>query len=517
MSTMATRKIVDFPKPSMAPPVERLESWKEIAAYLKKGARTVQRWESEEGLPVHRLRHDQGSTVYAIPAELDAWFASRQASPAPPAAAPAIAEASLAVLPFADMSQEKDQEYFCEGVAEEILHALSHVKGIKAASRTSSFQFRAAGVDVREIGRRLGVSSVMEGSVRKAGNRMRIAVHLTDAATGYQLWAESYELELRDIFSVQDQIAHSVVEALEVTLTPEEAGALARTPTQNVHAYDYYLRGRKFYFYYCRRDIEFARRLFAHAVELDPGFALAHAGLADCWSYLYLYAEKTEHALRQSDEASLRAVELDPQSAQAQASRAVSLSLSRRDEDAERAFERAIALDPKLFEALYFYARHTFSRGNPEKALRLYEQAIRVRPEDFQARLLMAQIYDDLGRPAEGRAVREQGIRVAQEHLDLNPDDARALYMAANGMAALGRREESRKYAERAVALQPDEPMLLYNVGCIFSLLGQTEEALDCLERAVRNGLTQRGWYEHDSNLDPLRPLPRFQALLAQL
>jgi len=489
----------------------RLDSWKEIAGYLKKGARTVQRWEREEGLPVHRLRHEQGSTVFAFRAEIDAWFAGRQAKQEREEGA------SVAVLPLTDMSQAKDQGYLCEGIAEEILHALARVKGIQAASRTSSFQFGAVKLDVREIGRRLGVSAVLEGSLRKAGDRIRIVVHLTDAGSGYQLWAEQYELELGDIFVVQDQIARNVVEALEVTLTPEESGALERRATRDVKAYEDYLRGRKFYYLYNRRDVEFAVRLFSHAVELDPGYAPAHAGLADCWSYLFLYAGKSAEALQQAGEASLRAVELDPDSAQAQASRGVALSLSGRDEDAERAFERAMALDAKLFEGYYFYARHAFARGAPEKALRLYEQAIAVRKEDFQARLLMAQIYDDLGRKEEGRACRERGIEVAKEHLALNPDDARALYMAANGMAAMGRRDEARSNAERALSLQPDEPMLLYNVGCIFSLLGETEAAIACLERAVENGLTEKGWFEHDSNLDSVRAHPRFQALLARL
>jgi len=521
MAEALSGKVVAFPRgggvPSSGEAADRLDSWKEIAAYLKRGARTVQRWDREEGLPVHRLQHDQGSTVYAYKTELEKWWNSRQARAEAQPATLRGSAASVAVLPFADMSQEKDQEYFCEGVAEEIISALSRLNGLRVASRTSSFQFKAAGLDSREIGCRLGVASLLEGSVRRAAGRLRVAVHLTNTETGYQLWAASYERDMSDIFAIQDEIARSVAEALWVTLTPEERSALRRTPTSDFRAYDYYLRGRKFYFHYSRRDIEFALQLFAKAAELDPAYALAHAGLADCWAYLYFYAERTETARHNADVTSLRAVELDSSSAQAQASRAVALSLSSRDAEAERAFETAIRLDPNLFEAHYFYARHAFARGAREKAVGLYEQAMRVRPEDYQAPLLVAQTYDDLGRHEDARASREAGIRIAEAQLALNPDDARAVYMAANGMVALGQRERGRRWAERALVMNPDEPMLLYNVGCIYSLLGMIEEAVDCLERAVRNGLTQRGWYEHDSNLDPLRSHPRFQALLGQL
>ena len=497
-------------------PAGRLDSWKAIAAYLGRGARTVQRWERDEGLPVHRLRHDQGSTVYAYPSELDAWLARQPATAVPPPREREPA-ASIAVLPFTDMSREKDQEYFCEGMAEEIINALSRLRGLRVASRTSAFQFKKATADSREIGRRLRVGALLEGSVRRAENRLRIAVQLTDAESGYQLWAGCYEREMRDIFATQDEIAQNIVQTLRLTLTAEERGALQKAPTTDVQAYDYYLRGRKFYYHFNRRDIEFAIQLFSQAVALDPAYVLAHAGLADCWSYLYLYAQRTETAREHADAASLRAVELDPASAQAQTSRGIALALYRRDEEAEKAFEAAMRLDPNLFEAYYFYARHSFARGELDQALRLYEQAMLVRPEDYQTPLLVGQIYDDLGRPQEARTSRERGVRIAEEHLKLNPDDARAVYMAANGLAALGEHERGREWAGRALAMKPDEPMVLYNVGCIYSLLGLVEDAIDCLERAARNGLMQKGWFEHDSNLEPLRNHPRFQSLLGLL
>jgi TolB-like protein len=424
---------------------------------------------------------------------------------------------SIAVLPFSDMSREKDQAYFCEGIAEEIINALCRIKGLRVASRTGSFQFQGTAADLREIGNRLRVETILEGSVRKSEHRLRITVQLIDAVRGYHIWSESYDRELRDVFAIQQEIANNVVRALRVTLSPQERGALAEVPTSHVQAYDYYLRGRNFFYRYGRNDIEFALQLFSRAVELDPEYALAHAGQADCWSYIYLYAERKDAIREQAEAAGRRAVQLAPASAQAQASFAVALSLGPRKEEAKAAFEKAIELDSTLFEAWYFYARHAFASGDLAKAISLYEKAMQVRPEDFYAPLLVGNIYDEVGRREDAQAARRRGVALVERHIDLHPDDARALYMGANGLVALGERDKGLDWARRARRIDPDDPMLLYNLGCIHSLAGDIEEAIDCLDRAVDGGLRQKGWYENDGDLDPLRSHPRFKALLERM
>ncbi len=496
-------------------PGERLDSWKEIASYLNRGVRTVQRWEREEALPVRRLQHDKLGSVYAFKRELDSWFASRGGN-LERADDDARPKQAIAVLPFADLSRERDQEYFCEGMAEEIIGRLSRLGRIKVASRASSFRFRG-GVDTREVGRKLGVGVLLEGSVRKAGDLLRVSVQLTSAENGYQIWAQSFDRWQGDVFAIQEEIALEVVKALETGASEADQAAIRKPPARNLEAYDCYLRGRKYYFQYGPRDMDCAIQLFSRAIELDPEYPLAYAGLADCWSYLYLYSSREEALREQAEWASRKAAELDPQCAQAQASLGLALSLKGQSDEAEAAFRRAIHLDRGLYEAYYFYARQSFALGESEKALRLYQEAIQTRPLEFQARLLMAQIHEDLGHPDEARACREKGIEMAEHHLAAHPDDARAMYMAANGLAALGRARQARELVERALSLRPDEPMLLYNVGCIYSMLGDTGPALDALERAAAGGLTQRGWYENDNNLDPLRGEDRFKKLLDAL
>jgi tetratricopeptide (TPR) repeat protein len=319
------------------------------------------------------------------------------------------------------------------------------------------------------------------------------------------------------VFAVQDEIARRVVRALGVSLSESEHEKLVRAAATDARAFDYYLQAKSFFYQYSRKSMRFARELFERATTLDPGYARAWSGTSDCCAFLYLNAGRHTCDLEQADAASRRALELDPDLAEAHASRGTALSIAGRHAEAEQAFEAAIRLDPELFEAHYFYARDAFARGELEKAIRRYEAAIRARPEDYQSPLLVGQIFDDLGRKDEATAVRRRGVRIAEEHLRLRPDDARALYMGANGLVALGEIARGLEWADRALALDPDDPMLLYNIACIKAMAGARDEALDCLERAVRSGMRFRAWLEHDSNLDSIRQHPRFAELMSSL
>jgi adenylate cyclase len=424
---------------------------------------------------------------------------------------------SIAVLAFVDLSPDKDQEYFCDGIAEEIINSLASLRGLDVASRTSSFVYKGKSEDIRSIGTSLGVDAVLEGSVRKAGNQLRITAQLIKVADGYHLWSERYDRELEDVFAIQDDIARRIASTLEVTLTRGESEAMSRAPTTNLPAYDSYLRGKQFFYQYTGRGIELALRMFTQAMERDPDFARAYAGISDCCSFLYMYAGNHEIHRERAESASQKALELEPELPEAYASRGVALTLRGRFAEAEKAFKTAIRLGPKLYEAYYFYARTAFARGNLEKAIDLYQKASQVNPHDYQAPLLVAQSLSDLGYTAEAEASRRRGVQIAEARLKINPNDTRALYMGANGLVALGECEKGLEWANLALAMEPDEPMVVYNVACIQSLAGRLDDAIDSLERAVKSGLTQRGWLEHDSNLDPLRHLSRFQVLLQLL
>ncbi len=425
---------------------------------------------------------------------------------------------SIAVLPFADLSSEKDQEYFCEGIAEEILTALTSIEGLRVASRGSTFRFSRQGIDSREIALQLGVTTLLEGSVRKSGNRVRVTVQLVNASDGYQLWSERYDREMQDIFEIQDEIARRVVGALKIALTPTERKALSKPKARQLEAYEHYLRGRRFFYKLTRRNLEFSREMFERAIEIDPEYALAHCGLADCFAFLYLWYEQRDEFIRGAETASRRAVELSPELAEAHASLGLALTWCEDCADAaEKHFETALRLNPRLFEAYYFFARDCLARGRLEKAARLFERAVEVRPEDYQAALLLPQVYSALGREEKSRRAGQRGLEIVERHLQLNPDDVRALYLASGRWVQAGDRDRGLTLARQAIELEPEEPTVLFNAACAFAQAGALDDAIDYLDKALVHGFGHRRWIENDSDLDPLRDHPRYEKVMERL
>jgi adenylate cyclase len=422
---------------------------------------------------------------------------------------------SIAVLPFADLSPQRDQEYFSDGVAEEILNALTKVSGLHVPARTSCFAFRGASVDARDIGNRLGVEALLEGSIRKAGDRLRITVQLIDARNGYHLWSERFDREIEDIFAIQDEIARSVIAALGRSLSQREERDLVKQSTTNVEAYEFYLRGRKLFQKWTRQNIELARQMFQRATALDPNFAGAWSGLAT--AHVHLFGCDSEPHLEKAREASERALKLDPQSAEAHVAAGQGFSMEKRYADAAAEFERAIELESTLFDAHYYYARACFKSGELEKALKLFEQAQRLRPEDHESAYLIALALTKLGRHDEARSAQERALERVTKYVELNPNEARPYILGAGALARLGDTERARQWTERAMSLAPDDDAILYNAGCALALVGEEERALDALERAIDAGLAGGDWVPRDPDWEHVRDHPRFQALVARL
>jgi adenylate cyclase len=428
-----------------------------------------------------------------------------------------VPEKSIAVLAFVNMSNDPENEFFSDGIAEEIINALTKVKALRVAARTSSFAFKGKNEDIGEVGRKLKVNTVLEGSVRKAGNRLRVTAQLINVADGYHLWSERYDRQLEDVFEIQDQIAENIVRALRVVLGEDEKISLEKAPTENLQAYEYYLRGRQLQHQLRRSALQYARRMFDRAIEIDPKFARAHAGIADCCSLLYMYWDASNANLEEADASSTKALHLDPESAEAHTSRAVALTLRRQYDGAHQEFEAALRLNPMLYEAHYFYGRACFTEGKLEEALLHYRDAWRVRPEDYQAIYLSAEVLVKLGRPEEALEAARHGLKLADAHLELNPDDPRAWYLSSAALMRLGKRDEALERARRASAIDPEDPSVLYNVGCTYALAGAAEQAIAHLDRAIQNGFGQRDWVEHDSDWDSIRHEPRFKALMKKL
>jgi serine/threonine protein kinase/Flp pilus assembly protein TadD len=430
------------------------------------------------------------------------------------AAAPA-SEKSVAVLYFENLSPSKDDEYFRDGMTEDIITELSKIKELQVFPRAAVLAYRDKPVTGPQVGRELNAACVLSGSLRRAGNRLRITAQLIRAQTGHSIWAERYDRELKDVFEVQDEIARSISQALRIKLSPQEEKAIARKQTENPQAYDYYLRGRQFFHQFRRKGFDFARQMFARAIVIDPHYARAYAGVADCCSFLYMYWDSVEDNLNEAEAASRKALELDPELAEAHAAGGLAFALKKDFNQAQKEFEAAIRLDPKLYEAYYFYARTAFQSGNLVKAAELYEQASRLNPDDYQAVSLLVAVYHGLGRQAEAEATERRALQLTEKHTEKHPDDPRALYLGATILVRTGDHEKGLEWARRALALDPGEASILYNVACVYALVGRGEDALECLGKVMEHGTFYKNWAAKDSDFDSLRSEPRFHALIS--
>ena len=443
------------------------------------------------------------------------WYLwkSHRAAPGPAAEA----SPSIAVLPFTDLSPAKDQDWMCDGIAEEILDALCTVTGLRVAARSSSFQFKGKFADAHEMARALGVSTLLEGSVRKIGDRLRVSARLV-SGEGYELWSNSFDRGVSDAFAIQEEIARAVVGALRLRMQPRDQ---ARRGTTNAQAYEMYLRGRQSLSTRGTQSLELGRQMFKRAIALDPAFAEAHAGLADTDAFQLQWlltarseqAERRAEALAESEEA----LRLAPDLAEAHVARGNLLSLLQRPAEADESFRRATALAPGLNEAWYYYGRFLFSAQRYAEAAQAFEQAAAVDPDDYGSLSLLSMPYRKLGDPERARAASRRAIDASNRALRLKPDNARALYLSGGELIGEGELTEGLKRLERAVALQPREYAILYNAACGFARAGDKERALDLLDRAVGTGQGFRAWFENDPDLDSLRGLPRFQQILARL
>jgi serine/threonine protein kinase/Flp pilus assembly protein TadD len=430
-------------------------------------------------------------------------------------AAPTLnAQKSIAVLYFANLSGSREDEYFRDGMTEDIVTELSKIKGISLFPRSAMIAFRDKQLPAAQIGQQLGAAYVLDGSIRRAGNRLRINAQLAETRTGRAAWAERYDRELEDVFEIQDEIAQNIARALRIILTEKEKREIEKVPTREVQAYDYYLRGRQYFHQLRRKTLEFARQMFARAIVIDPTYARAFAGVADCCSYLYMYFDASQDNLREAISASRRAVELDPESAEAHTSRGLAASLSKNYEQAEKEFESALRLNPELFEAYYFYGRSCFAQAQHQKAADLFEKAGAVNPDDFQSISQAAMCHESLGDHERKNEAHRFAMRRIEGHVQLHPDDVRAICFGAQSLCELGERERSLEWTERALALEPEDSSVLYNVACAYALLGESEKAVTCLEDAVRHGYNHKEWIENDSDLASIRDNPRFRALL---
>ena len=334
---------------------------------------------------------------------------------------------------------------------------------------------------------------------------------------GYHLWSERYDRKLEDVFAIQDEIAESVARSLELVIGGH-VEARRRAKQTDVEAYEFYLRGRQLLFSLTARSVRQSSEMFAKAVEIDPNYALAHAGMADAASWLVMWLAGGDADLRQADESSRRALELAPDLAESHASRGLALMLRRDYDEAEEHFRRAIGVEPYVIRGAVLFRTGLFATGHYEEALAMMRRASEIRVDDYQTCGIVSLIHRKLGRTDASLAATTECLRRIERTLEINPRDVRALYHGGYRLLELGRRDEGVEWVERSLAMDPEDPVVLYNAACFYTRAGDYDRALDRLEEMTGHrgvgGAGNRDWMTNDPDLDPLRDLPRFKDIL---
>ncbi|MBB4185661.1 adenylate cyclase [Sinorhizobium terangae] len=428
---------------------------------------------------------------------------------------PAVAQKpSIAVLPFNNMSDDPAQEYFSDGITEDIITDLSKISGLSVVARHTVFAYKGTRVTAQRVAAELGVSFLLEGSVRKAGQRVRITGQLIDGSDGRHVWAERYDRDLTDIFDIQDEITQAIVTQLKIRLLPKERKAIEQPVTASVEAYNYCLKGRELFYTMTKASLQHARRMFTYAAELDPRFARAYAGIADCDSFLCGF--HGEHVPPESLlETCAKALELDPDLPEVHASHGYALSTIGRHEEAVAAFERALALDPNSHEAHYFYARHCFVRRNFEESVAHFERAAEIRPDDYRSPILAGNALDHLGQLDKKERLSRIGLERVERSLVQHPESSDAAQLGACACAVMGDRDRALELVARVKTIDPEDTHARYNIACVYALLGEQDQAIDLLEQSLPFVSPElRAWFRNDTDLESIRSHPRYAQLL---
>jgi serine/threonine protein kinase/Flp pilus assembly protein TadD len=419
---------------------------------------------------------------------------------------------SVAVLYFENQSGSKEDEYFRDGITEDVVTEISKIAQLQIFPRSEMLAFRDKQVTAQQVGQQLGAAYVLEGSIRRSGTRVRITAQLVEASTRHSVWAERYDRQLEDVFAIQEEIARSIAQALRITLTPQEEKTIARKPTENSQAYDFYLRGRN---YSRRENYDYGLQMFEQAIELDPNFALAHAGIAHLCGLIYEVREQNQKWIERGLGACDRAMALAPDLPEVLVARARMSYSQKKYEEAALLAWRAIERKSDCEGAWNILGRAYFASGRFEEAAAVAERAIEVNGDDYNTYIPYVQAMERLGRKKESEAIRNRMTVILRQQLELVPEDVRARILLATHLAASKEdADESIRHLQTAVALRPGDPNTLYNAACTYGVLGRKPEALETIKKAFAAGYGNVNWAAKDSDLLRLHDEPEFRKLV---
>ena len=427
------------------------------------------------------------------------------------------ADKSIAVLYFENMSSEKESDYFCAGMTEDIITDLSKIKELKIISRTDVLPFRHKEVNTRQVGETLRVNYILEGSVRKAGNRMRITAQLIAVDTGFHVWADRFDRLVEDIFEVQTEVSLKIAEALKISLTESEEQLLAKPPTRDLRAYDLYMRGRELLYLRGKKNNEAAIHMFEHAIELDQQFAAAYAALGEAYSYMYTWYDGNKKWLERTIDVSRKALALDANSIEAQFSIGTVHFQQKRFNEARQIWEKVIEQNPDYYDAYRWLGISADIAGSYDDALRCYDQCIRLKPYSEEPWMHKYMTHLRQGDTNGALKAKKKLLEVGELKLKINPDDAITLSRMAGPYADFGDRDKAYATLKRVLEIDPTDGLAQYNCACTYAVMGDRKEAMECLRNAILWGYKNvTEWVKIDPDLDSLRADPEYQALIDQ-
>jgi serine/threonine protein kinase/Flp pilus assembly protein TadD len=421
---------------------------------------------------------------------------------------------SVAVLYFENLSSTKDDEYFRDGMTEDIITELTKIEDLKVFPRPAVMAYRDRPVTGPEVGRELNAAYVVSGSLRRAGNRLRVSAQLIQTGSGLAVWAERFDRQMEDVFEVQDEIARSIASALRIKLSPHEAKAIASKPTDNLQAYDAYLRARSFARRMTRTDVDNALQMYERAIELDSSFAVAYAGFANACGVYYEWHDRDPQWIEKGTAASEKALELSPNLPEALAARSRIAYAQKDYAKAARFAEQAVALKPDCDGAYYMLGRAYFSSDRWEQAAAMCARAIEASGDDYNVYIPFYNVMERLGRNTEANDLRRQQHETLTRHLETVPEDVRARILLASKYAASGLRETATRELRKALELRPDDTNILYNAACVYAGLAEKQQSITLLRRLKEAGILNADWARRDPDLTCLRDEPEFQELV---
>jgi non-specific serine/threonine protein kinase len=461
----------------------------------------------------YQTANDMKADLMRLKRDIDSG-GSRAAAGSEPSREPAkAAEKSVAVLYLENLSGVKEDEYLRDGVTEDIITELSKIKGLKIFSRPTVLAYRDKQVTPAQIGQQLGAAYVLAGSLRRAGTRLRINAQLVDTHTDFPVWSDRYDREMQDVFELQDEIARKIAEALRITLTRQEEEALAAKPTENLQAYDLYLRGKSYLRRLTRQDLEFGLQMFENAVSVDPGFALAHAAIANASAQYHYHYEREQKWIDRAVGASQRASALSKNTPEVLVAEGWILYAEGKYDQASRCVRQAIDRKADCEGAYYLLGRTLFAAGRYQEVVDMADDALAASGEDYNIYVPLLNALGALGKGEARRGFMQRRTQFMEAHLKKVPEDARARVLLATDYAESDRPEDAMREAALAMALRPNEATVLYNAACVFCHLNRKQEAMEALKKAWEAGFKDPSWTRRDPDLELLRGDPEFERL----